>query len=348
MCGIAGLLGAVPESFAERVRPAIAHRGPDDAGVWQEGTTCLVQTRLAILDLSPSGHQPMASPCGRWQLVFNGEIYNHASLRQRLEAEGERFRGSGDTEVLLRWLTLRGRAGLSELRGMFAFCLVDTHAGRALLARDPHGIKPLYYWRGPSGELAFASELRALLASGRIPRRADSEAIADYLASGSVPEPRTLVAGVRRLEAGHWLEWKAGELRIEPWWPLPESLLSAHPDSGFPADSRIEDREQAVRLTRTALADSVAAHMVSDVPVGLFLSAGLDSAALLALAPAGLHTFTIGFDDPGSEGFDESEPAARIAALFGADHTALTLRADQARQWLPQFLASQEIGRAHV
>ena len=158
----------------------------------------------------------------------------------------------------------------------------------------------------------------------------------------SVPEPRTLVAGVRRLEAGHWLEWKAGELRIEPWWPLPESLLSAHPDSGFPADSRIEDREQAVRLTRTALADSVAAHMVSDVPVGLFLSAGLDSAALLALAPPGLHTFTIGFDDPGSEGFDESEPAARIAALFGAEHTALTLRADQARQWLPQFLASQD------
>ena len=129
----------------------------------------LVQTRLAILDLSPSGHQPMASPCGRWQLVFNGEIYNHASLRQRLEAEGERFQGSGDTEVLLRWMTRRGRAGLADLRGMYAFCLVDNREGTALLARDPHGIKPLYIWQGPSGELAFASELRALLASDRIP-----------------------------------------------------------------------------------------------------------------------------------------------------------------------------------
>jgi asparagine synthase (glutamine-hydrolysing) len=180
MCGIAGLLGAEPGSFAERVRPAIAHRGPDDAGTWQNATTCLVQTRLAILDLSPSGHQPMASPCGRWQLVFNGEIYNHANLRQRLEAEGERFRGSGDTEVLLRWMAQRGRSGLADLRGMYAFCLVDTQEGSALLARDPHGIKPLYIWQGPSGELAFASELRALLASDRIPRRPDPEAIGGH------------------------------------------------------------------------------------------------------------------------------------------------------------------------
>jgi len=342
MCGIAGLLGAEPGFFAKRVRPAIAHRGPDDAGTWQNATTCLVQTRLAILDLSPSGHQPMASPCGRYQLVFNGEIYNHASLRQRLEAEGERFQGSGDTEVLLRWLIARGRSGLADLRGMFAFCLVDTRDGSALLARDPHGIKPLYIWQGPSGELAFASELRALLASDRIPRRADPEAIAAYLASGSVPEPDTLVAGVKRLEAGHWLHWRDGASRIEPWWPLPESLLVGQNQKGSDHRTCIKDPKEAIELTRSALRDSVAAHMVSDVPVGLFLSAGLDSAALLALAPPGLHTFTIGFDDPGSEGFDESEPAAKIAALFGADHTALTLRADQARTWLPDFLSSQD------
>jgi asparagine synthase (glutamine-hydrolysing) len=342
MCGIAGLLGVEPGSFAERVRPAIAHRGPDDAGTWQNATACLVQTRLAILDLSPSGHQPMASPCGRWQLVFNGEIYNHASLRQRLEAEGERFRGSGDSEVLLRWMARRGRSGLADLRGMYAFCLLDTRDGSALLARDPHGIKPIYIWQGPSGELAFASELRALLASDRIPRRPDPEAIAAYLASGSVPEPATLVAGVKRLEAGHWLHWRDGASRIEPWWPLPESLLMGprREDTNRPAP--INDREAALQLTRSALRESVAAHMVSDVPVGLFLSAGLDSAALLALAPPGLHTFTIGFDDPGSEGFDESEPAAKIAALFGAEHTPLTLRANQARSWLPEFLSSQD------
>ena len=342
MCGIAGLLGAEPGSFAERVRPAIAHRGPDDAGTWQNATTCLVQTRLAILDLSPGGHQPMASPCGRWQLVFNGEIYNHANLRQRLEAEGERFRGSGDTEVLLRWMARRGRSGLADLRGMYAFCLLDTQEGSALLARDPHGIKPLYIWQGPSGELAFASELRALLASDRVPRRPDPEAIAAYLVSGSVPEPATLVAGVKRLEAGHWLQWQAGTSRIEPWWPLPESLLIAQKEEITNRPAPINNREVALQLTRSALRESVTAHMVSDVPVGLFLSAGLDSAALLALAPPGLHTFTIGFDDPGSEGFDESEPAAQIAALFGAEHTPLTLRADQARSWLPDFLSSQD------
>ena len=342
MCGIAGLLGSVPGPFAERVRPALAHRGPDDAGVWENANTCLVHTRLAILDLSPSGHQPMASPCGRWQIVFNGEIYNHRELRARLEAEGHHFRGSGDSEVLLAWMVSRGRDGLNQLRGMFAFALVDTQSGTALLARDPHGIKPLYVWQGPGGELAFASELRALLASGLIPRRPDPDAIASYLASGSVPEPDTLVAGVRRLQAGHWLHWEAGALTSQPWMPLPESLLARGPFSGEGASEPIRDRGSAIALTREALRDSVTAHMVSDVPVGLFLSAGLDSAALLALAPQGLHTFTIGFDDPGATAFDESAPAARIAELFGAEHTALTLRASEARNWLPQFLASQD------
>jgi asparagine synthase (glutamine-hydrolysing) len=342
MCGIAGLLGAPPGPFAQRVGPAIAHRGPDDAGSWEDPLTCLVQSRLAILDLSASGHQPMASPCGRWQIVFNGEIYNHASLRARLEAEGQRFQGSGDTEVLLRWIASRGRGGLADLRGMFAFCLFDRQEGTALLARDPHGIKPLYFWRGASGELAFASELRALLVSGRIRRQPDPEAIAAYLASGSVPEPLTLVAGVQRLQAGHWLHWQAGAIKSAAWMPLPETLIQDPERRREGHPTVISDRQAAVDLTRSALRDSVAAHMVSDVPVGLFLSAGLDSAALLALAPPGLHTFTIGFDDPGAEGFDESEPAARIAALFGAEHTALTLHAEQARAWLPQFLASQD------
>ena len=339
MCGIAGLLGAEPGSFAERLLPALAHRGPDDAGQWHDGDACLVQTRLAILDLSPAGHQPMASPCGRWWLVFNGEIYNHAELRQRLEAEGERFIGSGDTEVLLRWLVRRGEEGLRELRGMFAFCLFDRQARRALLARDPHGIKPLYVWQGPRGELAFASELRALLASEAIPRRVDAASVAAYLASGSVPEPGTLVEGVRRLGAGERLRWQRGLVEEAPWWPLPESLLVGEEP---PPAATIHDRAAAIALTRSALGDSVAAHMVSDVPVGLFLSAGLDSAALLALAPPGLHTFTIGFGEVGTEAFDESEPAARIASLFGARHTTLRLEARQARQWLPPFLASQD------
>ncbi len=339
MCGIAGLLGAEPGDFAERILPALEHRGPDDAGVWKEASSCLVHTRLAILDLSPSGHQPMASPCGRWRIVFNGEIYNHSELRKRLEAEGHRFRSSGDTDVLLAWMASRGPEGLQALRGMFAFALLDTHSGTALLARDPHGIKPLYYHRAKSGELIFASELRALLRSGRVQRQPDTAAIAAYLASGSVPEPATLVAGVQRLQAGHWLRWESGRITVQPWHPLPEALdLPAQRDSA----SLVADQPSAVRLCREALQDSLEAHLVSDVPVGLFLSAGLDSASLLALAPPGLHTFTIGFGEPGSEVFDEAEPAAAIATQFAAIHTPLTLRASQARGWLPEFLASQD------
>jgi asparagine synthase (glutamine-hydrolysing) len=334
MCGIAGQLGRPPGSFAERVGPRLAHRGPDDAGVWQDEDACLVHRRLAILDLSPLGHQPMASPCGRWQLVFNGEIYNHAELRRQLEAEGQGFRGSGDTEVLLAWLIRRGRQGLGALRGMFAFCLFDTQERSALLARDPHGIKPLYLRSGPGGELCFASELRALLAADPAPPQLDRQALGRYLATGSVSEPATLVAGVQRLPCGHAATWHQGRLSIAPWGPLPESLDAAIEDGMTPAE--------AVKRARGALADSVAAHMVSDVPVGLFLSAGLDSASLLALAPRGLHTFTIGFLEPGADGFDESAPAARIAAHFGAHHTPLSLGADQAREWLPAFLASQD------
>lgn len=342
MCGIAGLVGTAPGDFAERLLPALAHRGPDDSGVWTEGTACLVHTRLAILDLSPTGHQPMASPCGRWRLVFNGEIYNHCDLRRRLEAEGHRFRGSGDSEVLLAWLADRGPAGLAQLRGMFALALFDRQSGEVLLARDPHGIKPLYLWQGNSGELAFASELRALLRCGRIPRQPDPGAIAAFLASGSVPEPATLVAGVQRLPAGHWLRWRQGDLSLQAWNPLPETLLRPGTSSAGAPAAPPADRQQAAALCRDALQDSLQAHLVSDVPVGLFLSAGLDSAALLALAPAPLNSFTIGFDDPAAGSFDESAPAAAIAARFGARHTPLNLSAGEARRWLPEFLASQD------
>lgn len=337
MCGIAGLLGRSPDGFADRVGPRLAHRGPDDSGQWQNANACLVHTRLAILDLSPTGHQPMASPCGRWQLVFNGEIYNHRELRDVLEREGHRFHGSGDTEVLLAWMSRRGAAGLEALRGMFAFCLYDRQERTALLARDPHGIKPLYLWLGPAGELAFASELRALLASGLMAAQLDPEALGHYLLTGSVAEPATLVAGIRRLPAGHRARWSQGNLQVEAWHPLPEGLLASTRQPAKP----IAEHE-AIALTRRALEESVAAHMVSDVPVGLFLSGGLDSAALLALAPRGLHTFTIGFLESGASEFDESEPAAGIAAEFGAEHTLLPLTAAEARDWLPEFLASQD------
>ncbi|MEB3199697.1 MAG: asparagine synthase (glutamine-hydrolyzing) [Synechococcaceae cyanobacterium] len=338
MCGLAGLLappGVLTAAAAERFRlaldPALAHRGPDGAGCWQSEQAVLVHRRLAILDLSEAGQQPMRSRCGRWLLVFNGEIYNHRELRADLEARGERFRGSGDSEVLLAWLVRHGSAGLSRLRGMFAFCLYDSQGRSALLARDPHGIKPLYFWQGPHGELAFASELRALLAWGAIPRRLDTASLAAFLATGSVPEPTTLVQQVSRLRAGHLLEWQQGELQERPWGPLPESQ-PLEPDPGLDAGA-------SARLARQALEESLQAHLVSDVPVGLFLSGGLDSGALLALAPPGLRTFTIGFrGDVGDH--DESAAAAAIAAHHGAEHTPLPLDVEQARAWLPDFLDS--------
>jgi asparagine synthase (glutamine-hydrolysing) len=347
MCGIAGLIGRPSDDFADRVGPRLFHRGPDDAGLWRDESACLLHRRLAILDLSATGHQPMATPCGRWQLVFNGEIYNHADLRANLEQQGLIFRGSSDTEVLLAWLIRHGVAGLNDLRGMFAFALFDRQDRSAFLARDPNGIKPLYLWQGPAGELAFASELRALLASELMERRLDLPALTSFLATGSVSEPATLVAGIRRLPAGHLAHWRGGTLTIEPWCPVPESLLFgeegpfASTNPARPDDTNNAD-EAALVQTRAALEDSVAAHMVSDVPVGLFLSAGLDSASLLALAPRGLRTFTIGFPEAGAESFDEANPAARLAAHFGAEHTPLAFTAHQARGWLPEFLASQD------
>jgi asparagine synthase (glutamine-hydrolysing) len=338
MCGIAGLIGSDPGDFARLVGPELAHRGPDDAGSWQQGDAVLVHRRLAILDISPAGHQPMASPCGRWQLVFNGEIYNHLSLRERLIDRGHRFRGHSDTETLLAWLVDRGSDGLSDLRGMFAFALLDTKRRSLLLARDPHGIKPLYLWHGPGGELAFASEVRALLASQRVPRRLDGKALAGFLARGSLPEPLTLVAGIRRLPVGHRALWQEGNLTIEPWGPLPETLWHSE---GVELPSFQAGPGDALARTRAALEESVNAHLISDVPVGLFLSGGLDSGALLALAPRGLHTFTIGFTGAAARaGFDESSPAARLAEHFGAHHTPLWLEAMQLRTWLPEYLDS--------
>ena len=333
MCGIAGLLGRPPARFPNIVGPRLAHRGPDDSGVWQDTMACLVHRRLAILDLSPAGHQPMASPCGRWQLVFNGEIYNYASLRAELVKEGHHFLGSGDSEVLLSWMIKYGKNGLSRLRGMFAFCLFDTHLRTALLARDPHGIKPLYLWHGDRGELAFSSELRALLASNLMQPMLNTEALAKYLLMGTVPEPLTLASKIYRLQAGHLATWNQGRLDISPWNPLPESMKPFH---------QAMNHQEAVERCRTALRQSVEAHIVSDVPVGLFLSAGLDSASLLALAPRGLRTFTIGFTDKKAGDFDESVPAAIIASQFGAEHTSLNLSADEAKDWLPEFMLCQD------
>lgn len=209
MCGIAGIFGEANEGLARDFCRVLRHRGPDDEGffVSAEGPVTLANTRLAILDLSPAGHQPMFSADGRHVLVYNGELYNSPELREKIAARGHRFRGRCDTEVLLEALTQDGTRALSEFNGMFAFALWDTHRRAGLLARDPFGVKPLYYASLPGGRLIFASEIKALLLHHELSPALDPAALQDYLAFLWTPDPKTLLEGVYKLPPGHFLQW---------------------------------------------------------------------------------------------------------------------------------------------
>ena len=332
MCGIAGIIGTrlpPPElsAGAERMRFALRSRGPDDSGTYLSptGGAVLAHARLAILDLSPAGHQPMSTADGRHVIVFNGEIYNHAQLRRELESQGETFASHSDTEVILALYRRQGPACVHELEGMFAFCIWDVQERTAFLARDPFGIKPLYYY-SQGGELVFASEVRALLASGCVPRRPCREAIASYWLFGSVQEPLSIVQGVRSLPAGHHLTWRDGQLTLRCFWD--PQLIGEGIDAG-----------DAVAATRSALQESIQRHLVSDVPVGVFLSGGVDSTVVATLARqagvADLQTFSIAFNDPN---FNEGEVAARTARHLGAHHHEWRLDAATGRRLLGDFL----------
>lgn len=335
MCGIAGILSAHSfdrqraETSLRTLRGRLHHRGPDDGGEWysSDGQAALGHTRLAILDLSPAGHQPMLSPDGRFAITFNGEIYNFRELRARLEASGHSFRSDSDTEVLLALYEEHGASMVSELRGMFSFCIWDAIQRSAFLCRDPFGIKPLYYAVGPGPTLAFASELRALQGAGLCSTDLDPAALMRYFRMGSVGGPGTLLKGAAVLPAGHSLFWKAGQVTVTEYWR-----------PTFEPEASMRARE-AVACTRAALIDSVRAHFVSDVPVGLFLSGGIDSTVLLALAGVAgqreVATFAVGVDDPL---LDESHVARRTAAHFGSRHLETTLGGRQGTDCLHRFL----------
>ncbi len=333
MCGIAGIIGwsGSPGELDGSIRAmwtALHHRGPDDEGLWiaPDHQAALCHRRLAILDPTPAGHQPMER-AGR-RLVFNGEIYNFRELRSAcIESD---FHSQSDTEVLVHVLEKHGPAGISRLEGMFAFAVHNASDGSVLLARDPFGIKPLYFAE-VRGALLFASEVRAILATGLVPRRLDPQGLDGYLRTGSVPEPHTLVEGIRSLPPGCFARWKQGSpLDLTPFWQI---AFSTKPMTG----------PDAVSLTREALRRTVERHFVSDVPVGIFLSGGLDSTALLGLATQSGHknieTFSIGFDDPRT---DESSLAAAVAQHFGAKHHTLRLDSRLAHTWFPDYLAAQD------
>jgi asparagine synthase (glutamine-hydrolysing) len=318
MCGIAGSTGA-NRGILEEMMIALRHRGPDGDGSWQDPTsgTGLVHTRLAIIDLSPGGAQPRLSEDGRFALTYNGEIFNYRELRGELEAAGERFRSESDTEVLLRLLQRNGAAGLERVVGMFAFALWDRERRELLLGRDRLGIKPLVYASLPDGGLAFASEIAALRRHSGVDLSIDREALSEYLACLYVPAPRTLHRGVRKLPPGHVLRWHAGEIaEVRSYWQ-PQFAGTRQP-------SLDEAVEELMPLVRRAVADC----MVADVPVGCFLSGGIDSSVIAALmaetlrkqgGPA-LRSFTMVFDEPS---YDEREPARIVAQAIGSIHIEL-------------------------
>ncbi|MFM2169251.1 MAG: hypothetical protein RIS79_3622, partial [Verrucomicrobiota bacterium] len=332
MCGIAGILDPqLTLSDTDRrlaaLQSALKHRGPDDRGAWSSpcGVAHFAHTRLSILDLSAAGHQPMGLPGGRFTIAFNGEIYNFKELRSEFEKDRVPFQTGTDTEVLLRLYERHGQGMLDKLRGMFSFAIWDEHEQTCFLARDPLGIKPLYY-SNQGGVFAFASEVRALQKAGFGSSETDAMALLSYFESGSVAEPRTLVQGIRCLEAGHCLEWRQGVIENNAWWNI-----------RFPVAGDSSKKPSAT--LREALLESTRRHFVSDVPVGIFLSGGVDSTALVALAREigikDISTFSIGVDDPG---LDESSVARRTAKHFGTDHHELRLGDEEGKKRFGEFI----------
>jgi asparagine synthase (glutamine-hydrolysing) len=332
MCGICGLVAGERERAPDleavaRMSGRLVHRGPDDDGLFHEGPVALAARRLSIIDLA-HGHQPIENEDRSAAVVQNGEIYNYRELQRELEGRGHRFATDCDTEVLVHAYEEWGDAFVERLRGMFALALWDKSRRRLLLARDRFGIKPLYY-RHAGGELSFASELKAMLEQPGFSREIDPRAVAAYLAFNSIPAPLTIFAEARKLPPGHLLAWEGGEVGIRRY---------ARPAPPPAAEVRRGSAAELAAELREVLDDSIRAHLVADVPVGVLLSGGVDSGGIAALASrhAGepLRTFSIGFEEAG---FDELSRARLVAERYGADHHELVLRPD-AVELLPKLV----------
>ena len=323
MCGIVGIasnsVAANPEMLIA-MRDTMRHRGPDGSGIWISGDHCagLAHTRLAIIDLSPGGNQPMADGTGQILIAFNGEIYNYLDLRQELESCGHRFRTSSDTEVILEAYRAWGTDCVRRLNGMFAFALYDNHERRLFMARDRAGEKPLFYAHR-NGVFLCASELKALMACPSLPRNIDVEALQDYLAYGYVMGGKCMLEGVRKLLPGSAMVYdlERDSVRVWTYWELPRFS----PEGAASSDDLVEELE-------TLLKDSVRRQLIADVPVGILLSGGMDSSLITAVAARisskPVKTFTITF--PGHKSHDEGPFARLIADHFGTEHTELPAR----------------------
>jgi asparagine synthase (glutamine-hydrolysing) len=344
MCGFAGFLTATPFApealleHAQRMAATLVHRGPDDGGAWADAASgvALGFRRLAILDLSPNGHQPMHSPSGRFTAVFNGEVYNFRDLRRELEDHGFAFRGGSDTEVLLAAFEWWGiREALRRVLGMFAIGVWDARRRELTLVRDRIGKKPLYVYTAP-GLISFASELKALAAGPQFDRTVDGGALASYLRYLYVPAPRSIFERVTKLLPAHLLTIADPSQPLpapEPYWSLRQKALDglAHAAAGASEADAIDELDGL-------LSDAVRCRLEADVPLGALLSGGIDSSTVVALMQeAGgrpVRTFTIGFDD---ERFDEADHASAVARHLGTDHTGLRLAGGDALALVPRM-----------
>lgn len=348
MCGICGVweyarAGArVERGLIERMRDRMQHRGPDDTGVQllDEERLGFGFRRLSIIDLSPAGHQPMrgCEQRGVW-VVFNGEIYNHGLLRAGLEERGHRYNSRTDTETILHLYEERGPEFVHELEGDFAIAIWDQARGNLVLARDPVGVKPLYYYHS-GGRFIFASEIKAILEHPLVTAEVDEEALYHYLSFVTTPAPYTLFRNIRKLPAGHSLiVSRDGDARLTPYWDaLPPKTADGRGETNQQSDA--EQRAEILRLLRA----SISRRMMSDVPFGVFLSGGVDSSANVALMAEQMsrpvRTFTVGFRD--NEDLNELDAARRIAERFGADHHEVIIGETEMQEFLPDLVFHQD------
>ncbi len=350
MCGIFGIVdrkGPVSREIVENAVRSLAHRGPDDSGIALVADTpdCqigLAHTRLSVIDLSPCGHQPMQDEAtGNW-IVFNGEIYNFRDLRVELETAGNRFHSHSDTEVILIAYRTWGTDSFLRLRGMFAFALWDASRRNLLLVRDPMGIKPLYYYHSDKHFL-FASEVRTLLQTGLVPRNLDQNGVFTFLSFGSIYEPATIVEGVSAVPAGHALSFQKNRSQTSAYWNL--IGYRGSPNQSGDGQSHHDSpsaREDAERNLPHLLRDAVLSHLVSDVPVGVFLSGGIDSSSLVAImSQAGVRasTFSLVFAEPE---FNEAQYSRVVARLFGTDHREIMVSQADALSAVPEALRAMD------
>lgn len=338
MCGIVGLVprdANIDRNLLIAARDAMVHRGPDDAGVWwsDDGSVGLGHRRLAIIDLSPSGHQPMQDATGAFTIAFNGEIYNYRDLQRTLIEKGHNFRSQSDTEVILAAYREWGVDCLSRLNGMFAFALYDAKQRLLFLARDRAGEKPLFYSL-VDGTLRFASELKCLLSDPSIPHQINHQALDTYLAVGYVPGELCMVQGANKLQAAHAMIFDLNDRSLRMWkyWDLPQPPVLS--------DTRQFDEAGLLAEFEALLEDAVRKQLMADVPVGVLLSGGVDSSLITAMAvraSSQVKTFTVGFG--GFDKYDESEHARLIARFFGTEH--VELNAGEATPDLLAMLARQ-------